>query len=799
MDSSLYRPRIRPLRTRRARWSLALLACVQSLPGCTDTWVQQREPLPAEQAAELLAESTVHDPDPVARQKLEAKEPAEALSIDGWAHQVGAPPIAGDKSERHWRHVELETSNGQILISTDELLQATTSGERIVAANAQMLLARSTGSPTTDEELAAIVADAALSAPMRAAAVETLAEHAGDPVQTTLLSLLEDQDRSAAGANAAYAADVHIELLQRVAAKQPPTVSPAFVRALDAQDPRVRKAAVEIWAEADAEDAPRQIVDLANDNDASVRAAALSTLAAMRHPLALESARNGLHDPQLDVHLAAIAALGKTSDPDATELLRREAAADGNVIRAAAVDALAEHGDASVAPSAASDSDSTVRAAAGRALRSVSPQIGLGTARTLLSDRSMAVRRAAIQSLAAWPLADAAPLLLEAMSDRALDTRKAAHVALAERFPAADYRPHADATERQLQIAALRERLRVHDGALGLPRNETPESPAVASAASSIEIPAERVETLLRVLAEEKHPERQAAIDELQRAPRQLEMQLVRWSDEQGQMIPASVYEEVLAPSNAILKQLADWKSLTSSERRQCVGAIALSTDQSPMTPLAARRLIELVQFTEDPWLWQAALDACRASGDRNVRRFAAAALGHAAPDVRRRACDYFADHPASDAVQWLNPLLTDSVSYVAGAAASAIGGCGQPADLRPLVALCSHADADCRLAAAEALARWRDERGYAALERLALDRDPAVRIRAAQAMGEIAAPEFAATLIPLLDDDLGVRRAALASLPYVTGEQLVPADEFPAPAMSEQVTRWKRWASQRR
>jgi HEAT repeat protein len=92
-------------------------------------------------------------------------------------------------------------------------------------------------------------------------------------------------------------------------------------------------------------------------------------------------------------------------------------------------------------------------------------------------------------------------------------------------------------------------------------------------------------------------------------------------------------------------------------------------------------------------------------------------------------------------------------------------------------------------------LAGYGDERGRAALERLAFDVDPAVRLRAATAMGEVGNEEFATTLIALLDDDQGVRRAALASLPSVTGHTIT-LDK--GESQQDLVAAWKRWATTR-
>jgi HEAT repeat protein len=98
------------------------------------------------------------------------------------------------------------------------------------------------------------------------------------------------------------------------------------------------------------------------------------------------------------------------------------------------------------------------------------------------------------------------------------------------------------------------------------------------------------------------------------------------------------------------------------------------------------------------------------------------------------------------------------------------------------------------RLAAGTSLAKLGHDRGEATLERLARSDDTSIRRRTAEAMGEVGSSTFVPTLIGMLDDRLGIRRAALNSLVQIVGRD-VTVDELEAPpSLNEQITRWRRW-----
>ncbi len=765
-----------------ARPRSAALCVVLALAGCADL---------LENASPLASEASLAVPvAPVPWRDRPIGQDQWALTFPDAKH----PEVV---SAHRWRHATLEGADGALLAEREELGEALESSNELASANARLLMVRHFSDDeniASTEILAELASRGSLPIHLRCAAADTLAD-LGEEEQALALDLLNEQAELSAKHSSKQVPELHEELLRGVARHQPPMVSPAFATSLASDSPKVRAVAAEVWAAVPAAAIPERLVDLTRDPDASVRCAALRSLAATGHPRTLEAARSGLFDPQLDVHLAAIAALGKTPDPEALELLRKEAKADGNLIRAAAIVALAEQGDINAVLAAATDRDAHVREAAAAGLARVAPDRGLAVARDLISDRSMAVRRKAIGAVSAWPLPEAAPLLFSAIEDRALDTRQAAAKALGAKWsPMEEFRPTATEEERTAQVVAMREQFQRDVGGA---RFASLAAPAATSNLPNGE--GKSLDELAAVVGKAQSSaadsiELRDALDQLRSWPGGLEEQLLRLADERGVMIPESVFG-LLYPAdfpNDSPLALASWSTASSAEKRELLRWLVDRTDNQPYRPLVVRRIIERVMVEADPLLWQDALELCRVQSDPYVRRFAAAALGHESPEVRRRACEYFSNYAGEDAVPWLQATLADEASYVAAAAARAMAQCGRPADLTPLAELTARDDRECQLAAAVALTRFGDERGRAALERLAYDPDVKVRIRAARTMGELAEPEFTATLIALLDDELGVRRAALTSLPLVTDRAPKIAADASAQAAA---AAWKRWA----
>lgn len=766
-----------------------------SAPGCAEPWT--------ESPSELIAEAI-----PVPKVTFDSKKDAapvpplpwkdRPIGQDRWRRTLIDPKQPDAPRKYRWHAVELESADGELLIEEQELAEAEASGDSKAVANAQLIRLRQGDitQPEAIERLAELAMRQSQTIQLRRAAADTLADAGPDGLAKALV-LLDEQASLAGSGKSRYAAELHEELLRGVARHQPPTATEAYASALTNLSPEVRQAAAEAWSQAPASAIPERLFDLTMDTQPGVRRAAIQTLAAAKHPRAFEAASNAMHDPQFEVQLAGIAALGVIDHAEATETLRVAARAEGGAIRAAAVSALAVRGDTETVLAAAEDGESKVRIAVAGGLAHVKPQAGIQTARALFTDRSMAVRATAIAAVATWPLADCGPLLVTALNDKAVSTRQAATAALATHWPAAkEFRATATEAERTKQLAELLARFRGEMQAASPaavaavePRTEKP-AETKSNAASRDQI-AEALRTI--AFAATDTPQYQTALGHLQIPAEELEAALTQLTDEQGIVIPDAVYETLWRGTE--FEDLLDWRTYSAHEKRQCASEIGLLLSQPPFRPLIVRRLIEFVLVENDPLLWQAGLSACQVQSDAHVRRFAAAALGHKDPAVRRRACEYFAKFPGEDAVAWLEPALADETSYVCAAAARAIARCGRPNSFDGLVALAAHSEADCRLAAGTTLAIYGEESGRAALERLAYDIDPTNRMRAASAMGEIADPEFTTTLIALLDDDMGVRKAALASLPLVTGHQV----RVEAKEQTAQIAEWKRWSASRR
>ena len=84
------------------------------------------------------------------------------------------------------------------------------------------------------------------------------------------------------------------------------------------------------------------------------------------------------------------------------------------------------------------------------------------------------------------------------------------------------------------------------------------------------------------------------------------------------------------------------------------------------------------------------------------------------------------------------------------------------------------------------------------ALERLAMDADVAVRVRAAQAMGEVADPLFLPALMALLSDAADVQTAAMASLAQIAGSDVTAREGASPVSNEERIRTWQLWYRER-
>jgi HEAT repeat protein len=214
-----------------------------------------------------------------------------------------------------------------------------------------------------------------------------------------------------------------------------------------------------------------------------------------------------------------------------------------------------------------------------------------------------------------------------------------------------------------------------------------------------------------------------------------------------------------------------------------------------PLSAAALDRLAELMSRENDSLVWLPVFDLLAVDAREPAIRLAYTALSHPAPEVRRRACDQLAAHPAATHGRALLVSLEDPDSVVVEAAVRALGRLDSLPDTEPLKRLLTNPNHELRVEAAKTLAHTGARSGIAALERLAFDADPRVRRRAAVAMGEEPEPSFVPDLIHLLDDRPEIRRAALDSLPHVADAD-VPASKPSAIASTEasDIERWKEW-----
>lgn len=404
-----------------------------------------------------------------------------------------------------------------------------------------------------------------------------------------------------------------------------------------------------------------------------------------------------------------------------------------DVIRARAVAHVAALADGEEAVlAAAKDKSWRVRLAVAQALSGYPNRRGAATAERLLDDPSPTVQAQAVASVAGWPLPLAGPVLLAAMDKPVVMTRKTAAEQLAARWaPAGEYRFDDPADTRRGVLERLGRRFRQEFGAVDF---------RIAPANVGTD----------------------------------------------GDQAP-------LAPTAAVLAELERIGSPDVSVRRRAAGQLARLAAERPLGRLAVERLATLVARESDALVWQSVLSAVADEAGEAAVRMAAAAIGHAAPEVRRRACEHLAAHPHPKHAPLLLPALDDASPEVARAAVRAIGRCGID-DTRPLRQLLGASNAWLRLEAAVALVRLGDRSGVAALERLAYNDDPTIRRQVATAMGDSGDRSLAPALIRLLDDHLSVRRAALEALPKVVGRDVAGDAGQPPADQADRAEAWKRW-----
>jgi HEAT repeat protein len=708
---------------------------------------------------------------------------------DGWNPGL-APEAPVERSAGHrWRHFELEALVALPAEERPDLIAALEDPDLVVATNAAICLAR-LGDGRGRELLIDAVRDGEFRLPMRCAAAEALAELPEPAIVAELRRLI---DRYGDFDSPAYLPELHAELLYGLAAQVDAGTDERFVAAVKSQAAGVRLAAIRGWVEPGGAPLAEEAADLRTDQDYRVRAAAILAMARRHHALALDAARGAATDYRLETRLAAITALGEIGGPEAKQELEK-LDREPEVIRAAAITAFAKLGDRDRVWAGAESPSWHVRRAAAAALVGWPDASGVLLARRLLVDPSIEVEKEVLATLAAWPVDVSADVLFAAMAGNGYLARKEAAAQLARHWPAArEFTPDAPAQRRAEVLGRLRTRWADEHGGTATLGGSAEVKP------SAVPPEAERVERAGRMLERlQSGPPAgaaaRAALRELAQFGPDLPAILDRLVDERNVVLPEIVYRDVLPKCGRAFEYLDRLRSGDVHQRRQAAKGLATLAAREPLDGLALARLSEIGVGESDTPVLAALFQAVAHDGREPAVRLAYAGLGHRSAEVRRLAAEYLATHPAPEHARVLLPGLKDENHAVVLATIKALGHPGVLADVEPLERLLIAHDPEVRLAVAESLVILGAESGPRALELLAHDSHIDTRREAAQMMGRHPDRRYTETLIGLLDDTLGVRTAALASLPLVAGRDAADRPEDPPTSTLERVERWKQW-----
>lgn len=573
---------------------------------------------------------------------------------------------------------------------------------------------------------------------VRRAAIDTLASFpapAASPVIDELLLAYGVYESD--NPDSAYSGELHAELLYALARMVPAGSDPRFMAALESPVDDVKAAAVECLL-ADTQSAlPRQIAELIVDVRSPLRMTAIRACGRRGDPAALPQLLSAAYDADLGVRLTAIAAIGQIGGDEAVDALRRLLVEGKSRIQESAVSALAAAGDYDAVIQAAYHEDWRVRRAAAHGLAGAGGDRALGAAASLLRDRSGDVQVQTVAAIDLWPLERAGPLLLAASDAPHPPTRWAAFRALARRWP--------PAAEQQT--------------AFEFPPTGTPGGVKTIAARQAED--AQRRELLARLEN--------------------------RWRAEFGgepvladvgaaeQRVGEKLASYSLEPGSQLDGALAALRSPNPGQRQSALQRIARMAQQGRLPDEVLRELAHMAGHEVDPANWLLMLEAAATVHSEPSAHIARAALRQPLAEVRIAACRLLGAQPSPEHAQQLVAQLDEERPAVAFAALEALGGCGPLEDTMPIELMLASPNHFLRVDAAAALVRLGIPAGSDALLRLAHDPDKRVCVRAVNTMGGLKDPLFLHALIVLLDDrfDVSVRRAALAALPQVVGQDV--------------------------
>ena len=206
-------------------------------------------------------------------------------------------------------------------------------------------------------------------------------------------------------------------------------------------------------------------------------------------------------------------------------------------------------------------------------------------------------------------------------------------------------------------------------------------------------------------------------------------------------------------------------------------------------------RLSELGCKESDALVCRTLIAAVEGDYSPQTVQLLSAAASHPSADLRRMAIEQLwaiTPQKAQGADLFAGALADEDVQCAVRAAVRALGHPGMLDDPAPLEKLLTTTNKALRLDVARSLASLKSDKGPPELVLLARDPDPEVRRHAALHMGELGDPVYLPSLIELLDDPLGARRAALESLPRVTGHDIVAEEGKTNLSSDDKIDRWK-------
>lgn len=777
---------------------LLLLALLTATAGClrslTDPFAKKELPVveqksvPGEDPKTLLAEVET------ALRMAEASTTGGLPKpIDGWYRKVDidlATPTL--PQEYRWQHDALAEYLKESPGDKKGLKLALRSSDKFVAATAAIALARlEPKSPVAP--LVKVIRSRELPTSVRCAAVETLAREQAIENEGQLRTLVEQYGPSRDGK--LPNSQLYAELLAGLARHVDIGNEPLYAEALALHDLDVQTTVLALYAHAKEPMVPNEVRQLASSPNARLRVGALRVLVASGDGAVWKDLERSLQDQDLTVRLEAIALLGQLDQRESLNLLYERLDDPLEVHRAAAAKALVARREWAGVERAARDKSFRVRQEVAIGLREHASRERVELATALIGDVSSNVQESMAQSLVAWPEELAGPLLLEALGSPNRLPRVAAAKSLSTQWPIAkDFNPDAKLAERTPALAALKERW----------RREHPHSEVVAiktAGKTTITLTAGELNEYERLLKRFQNPpgssERWLAQKQLEERRRNLIPAIEQLVAAKRIKLDDAIYRELLPGASSLMATVEKLRTPDVNARRAAARSLATEGAKEPLNKLALGRIEELSAAERDPLTFIDVLRAAGTNPDYVAHDLALAALAHEEADVRRRGCEYLARCGNARQASALIKCLHDEDLVVRKNAILALERCGPADEREQLYAFLVNNDVYLQVAAAKTLSRWNDDRGAAALERLALADHPTTRRLAVMAMGELASDAFLPALMEALEDEPAVRLAALAALPKVT-QQDVLAKQAPPPVSAEaKVKVWQDWYEQ--